>query len=119
MAVSKEASVFVGASALGALAAGYSPAMYSLSLELYARRGGSPSEAGRLFGAMSVIQALGNQIVGPSLFGLLYIKTVATFPEAMFYAFAAAVLFALFFLFLVRIPSDPEATVVIDAVMWK
>jgi hypothetical protein len=59
IAVSKDAGMYVAGSALGALAAGYAPTMQSLSLELYTRRGGAPSEAGRLFGAMSVIQTIG------------------------------------------------------------
>ncbi len=59
VAVSKNAGMFVAANALGALAAGYSPTTHSLSLELYTRRGGLPSEAGRLFGAMSVMQTIG------------------------------------------------------------
>jgi hypothetical protein len=59
VAVSKDMRVFVAATALGALAAGYTPTIHSLSLELHTRRGGAQSEAGRLFGAMSVIQALG------------------------------------------------------------
>lgn len=59
IAFSKDASMFVAAGALGALATGYSPTTHSLSLELYTRRGGLSSEAGRLFGAMSVIQTVG------------------------------------------------------------
>lgn len=59
IAVSKDPRVFVAAGALGALAMGYSPTTHSLSLELYTRRGGAPSEAGKLFGAMSVIQTVG------------------------------------------------------------
>jgi hypothetical protein len=59
IAVSKDAGVFVTAAALGALAAGYMPIIHNLSLELHTRRSGAPSEAGRLFGAMSVLQALG------------------------------------------------------------
>lgn len=59
VAISKDAGTFVAASALGALAAGYSPTTHSLSLELYTRRGGAPSEAGKLFGALSVIQTIG------------------------------------------------------------
>jgi len=124
IAFSKDAGMFVAAGALGALATGYSPTINSLSLELYTRRGGSPSEAGRLFGAMSVIQTVGcappnvscevgcdvdcvlcrNQVVGPSLFGIIYIKTVSTFPETIFYVCVVIVLLSLFFLFLVRIP---------------
>ncbi|KAH8997654.1 major facilitator superfamily domain-containing protein, partial [Lactarius hatsudake] len=106
IAVSKNAGMFVAASMLATLSIGYAPVVQSLSLELYARRGGQTSEAGRLFGAMSVIQALGNQILGPSLFGIVYMKTVATFPEAMFYVFMAVVLLSLSFLFLVQIPPE-------------
>ena len=49
------------------------------------------------------------QIVGPLLFGVVYIKTVATFPETLFYVLVIMVLLSLFFLFLVKIPSDPGA----------
>ena len=59
LAVSKNAGLFFAASLLATLGVGYAPVMQSLSLELYVRRGGETSEAGRLFGAMSVIQALG------------------------------------------------------------
>jgi hypothetical protein len=59
IALSKDSPMFIAATALGALAAGYSPTIHSLSLGLHTRRGGAPSEAGQLFGAMSVIQALG------------------------------------------------------------
>lgn len=51
--------MFIAATAFGALGEGYPPTMHSLALELYTRRGGAPSEAGRLFGAMSVIQTIG------------------------------------------------------------
>ena len=47
-----------------------------------------------------------NQVVGPTLFGIVYIKTVATFPEAIFYVIIALVLLSLFFLFLIQIPPD-------------
>ncbi|KAI9453161.1 MFS general substrate transporter [Lactarius psammicola] len=114
LAVSKNAGMFVAASMLATFAIGYAPVVQSLSLELYVRRGGETSEAGRLFGAMSVIQALGNQIIGPSLFGIVYMKTVATFPEAMFYVFMAVVLLSLSFLFLVKIPPESKRTTTND-----
>lgn len=41
---------------LGAFGIGFSPAMQTLALAMYARRGGT--ETGRLFGALSVVQAL-------------------------------------------------------------
>jgi len=109
IAVSKDVGMFVTIGALGALAAGYYPTVNSLSLELYTRRGGVPSQAGQLFAAMSVIQTIGNQVVGPTLFGIIYIKTVATFPEAIFYVLSAVVLLSLLFLFLVQIPPDRGA----------
>ena len=58
-AVSKNAVVFVAAGLLATFSAGYGPVVQSLSLELYALRGEQVSEAGRLFGAMNVIQTLG------------------------------------------------------------
>jgi hypothetical protein len=141
IALSKDAGMFVAAGALGALATGYLPTTHSLSLELYTRRGGLPSEAGRLFGALSVIQTVGcappiisckvasdvdcalyrNQVVGPSLFGIIYIKTISTLPETIFYVCVAIVLLSLFFLFLVRIPpyrgvigTEVEGSAVVD-----
>jgi hypothetical protein len=62
-----------------------------------------------------------NQVVGPSLFGIIYIKTVSTFPETIFYVCVAIVLLSLFFLSLVRIPpyrevmdADVEGPAVVD-----
>jgi hypothetical protein len=49
-----------------------------------------------------------NQVFGPILFGILFIKTVATFPEAIFLVVAVVALLSLFFLFLVRIPPDRD-----------
>jgi hypothetical protein len=131
IALSRDARMFVTIGALGALAMGYSPMVHSLSLELYTRRGGVASEAGRLFGAMSVIETIGcasptefyqglcdviltgfrrrNQVFGPILFGIVYIKTVATYPEAIFLVIMVVALLSLFFLFLVRIPPDRAA----------
>ena len=48
------------------------------------------------------------QILGPLLFGVVYMKTVASFPEAMFYVFMTVVLLSLSFLFLVQIPQGSE-----------
>ncbi len=48
--------VFTLSSMLGSMGTGFSPAVQSVALELYTQRGGT--ESGRLFGALSVIQAL-------------------------------------------------------------
>ncbi|KAH9170171.1 major facilitator superfamily domain-containing protein [Lactarius sanguifluus] len=111
IALSKNAGMFVAASMLATLSIGYAPVMQSLSLELYARRGGEAWEVGAVVrcdecdsGPRGYVCR--NQIIGPSLFGVVYMKTVATFPEAMFYVFMAVVLLSLFFLFLVQIPPE-------------
>ena len=59
IAISKNAVVFVAGGLLATFSASYGPVVQSLSLELYALRGEQVSEAGRLFGAMNVIQTLG------------------------------------------------------------
>jgi len=50
-----------------------------------------------------------NQVLGPILFGIVYIKTVATYPEAIFLIVVVVALLSFFFLFLVRIPPDRVA----------
>ena len=49
-------SVFLAFTLFGSFGSGYSPAVQSVALELYSRRGGT--ESGKLFGALSVVQAL-------------------------------------------------------------
>jgi hypothetical protein len=56
LAIAQNAWQFTVFGALGCLGMGFNPAMQSVTLALYARRGGT--ESGRLFGALSVIQAL-------------------------------------------------------------
>ncbi len=48
--------MFAACTALGALGMGFSPAVQSIALTLYNRRGGK--DTGKLFGAMSVVNAL-------------------------------------------------------------
>lgn len=50
------AALFVATGACGSFAAGFNPTVQSLALEFYRKRGGT--EAGKLYGAMSVISAL-------------------------------------------------------------
>lgn len=97
--------VFTLSSMLGSMGTGFSPAVQSVALELYTQRGGT--ESGRLFGALSVIQALSSQIIGPSLYAFVYIKTVATFPRTMFFVGVASVCVSLACLALIRL-ADPE-----------
>jgi MFS family permease len=99
--------VFASGAILQSLGAGYSPAVQALALDIYSRRGGK-GEAGKLFGAISVVQALGSQILGPALFGFVYYKTVATFPSAIFVLTVALMMISLFLLALVHPPTSED-----------
>jgi len=78
--------------------------MQSAALALYTQRGGT--ESGKLFGAMSVMQSLCSQIIGPALFGVTFLKSVRTFPTAIFFLAAAAVMLSFIVLLFVRLPSE-------------
>lgn len=105
--------VFASGAILQSLGAGYSPAVQAFALDVYSRRGGK-GEAGKLFGAISVVQALGSQIIGPALFGFVYYKTVATFPGAIFVLTVVLMMISLVLLALVHPPtSEDDAEVVI------
>jgi len=95
---------------MSALASGFSPAVQSVALDMYARRGGT--ETGKLFGALSVVQALCGEILGPAVFGLTYMKTVETFPRTFFFLVVAAVTMSFICLSLLRLGD--ESSVVKD-----
>ncbi|KAG6879545.1 hypothetical protein C0992_001550 [Termitomyces sp. T32_za158] len=87
--------IFVLASGLSSWGSGAPPAFQSLGLCIVQTRaleatviGGikSPREegVGQLLGALAVLQALGQMIMGPMLFGMMYSGTVAIFPKAVF-----------------------------------
>lgn len=56
MVVYPSRKIFVIFGLFGAMGIGFSPAMQTLAMAMYSRRGGT--ETGRLFGALSVVQAL-------------------------------------------------------------
>jgi MFS family permease len=74
----------------------------------------APPETGRLFGALSVLQALASQIVGPSLFGVVFVSTIASAPRAIFWTSGACVLGSLMALGMVRLKREERATDVVD-----
>ncbi|KAJ7581089.1 major facilitator superfamily domain-containing protein [Mycena floridula] len=96
-------AVFFTLGIVTSLGAGLPPAVQALALELYMRKGGI--ESGRLFGAMSVVQSLSSQIIAPSVYGLVFMNTVATFPKAFMLVSLGSLMLALFLLCLVRIPK--------------
>ncbi|KAJ3539408.1 hypothetical protein NMY22_g4751 [Coprinellus aureogranulatus] len=99
-------TTFVAFGLFGALGIGFSPAMQTLALAMYARRGGT--ETGRLFGALSVVQALSGQILGPAVYGFVYIRTVVVFPRAIFLVGLVSVAVSFILMSFVRLPKDSE-----------
>lgn len=117
---------FLTLSIFGSLGSGFSPATQSVMLSLYSRRGGT--EFGRLFGALSVIQALSyvlhmhrvrhwvliiaskssSQVIGPTLYGFVFIKTVTFFPSAIFYLTTFSVTVSFILLASVRLPKESD-----------
>lgn len=112
--------MFVGATSLSCIGAGVMPAMQSLALctlqgralaakEAAVRTGEAQEhdndvelEPGKLFGALAVLQAIGQTILGPMIFGLIYSSTVASFPKAIFATAGGLVLLSITFTLLVR-----------------
>lgn len=66
----------------------------------------SSSEAGRLFGAISVIHALGSTLISPLLFGTLFAYTVGTYAPAVFALAAGFLVLQQVFLACVRLPGE-------------
>ncbi|KAF9223663.1 hypothetical protein BS17DRAFT_781014 [Gyrodon lividus] len=115
--------MFVGATSLACAGAGMMPVVQSLALcilqgrrlaekEEAARLRGSTEgatgqedaqpESGKLFSAFAVLQAAGQTILGPMVFGVIYSSTVASSPKTIFATAAALVLLSLTLTLFVR-----------------
>jgi len=87
--------LFVLATALTSMGSGTIPAIYS-TVSGYARYRNiqaqvpetAHEDVGVLFGALATLQAMGQTILGPILFGVLYSHTVEVFPKSIFVASA-------------------------------
>ncbi|KAF9532509.1 major facilitator superfamily domain-containing protein [Crepidotus variabilis] len=123
-------AAFVLASALNGFGAGSVPAIHSLALCLMQLRvlGREAAKAakghvfgvedeeldfdedtrlpgtGELFGALAVLQAVGQMILGPMLFGLIYSDTVADFPKTVFVVASAICFLSLLLIFSLHNP---------------
>ena len=126
MGLAKSPLLFALSGTFNSLGAGFSPAAQSVALALYAKRGGV--EIGRLFGAISLIQVIrcdnivfvyirdiyslrvlfSSQILAPSIYGFVYVKTVAIYPPMVFFVFAAAISTSFCILSFIRIPKGDE-----------
>ncbi|KAJ7499472.1 major facilitator superfamily domain-containing protein [Mycena latifolia] len=110
-------ALFVVSSWIASWGAGLVPAVQSLALCIVQARAlleaefGEEEEpavveagTGRVFGALAVLQATGQMILGPMLFGLIYSETVATYPKAVFATAIGLLFMALTATLLVRSP---------------
>lgn len=103
--INPPAWAFVLGTILSSCASGFHPTMQSLAMELYRARVGPSAETGKLFGALSVLQSLGSAIVGPALYGFVYIRTVGSYPAAFFVCTFVFVVGSLIILTFVRLPE--------------
>lgn len=113
-----------------ALGGGFVPAVKSLALALSQESSRNPSpseqqaygsveageptqpaasETGRLFGAFSVLQALTSQIIGPALFGAVYVNTIGNAPRAIFWVSVGCTAVSLTALGMVRLKKEGAA----------
>lgn len=80
LALNVSALMFVLITVFMTLGAGSPPALNSLALNLIP----SKRESGRLFGALSVLHALGSTLLSPLLFGGVFSATVGTYAPTVF-----------------------------------
>ncbi|KAH7099879.1 MFS general substrate transporter [Auriculariales sp. MPI-PUGE-AT-0066] len=96
---------FLAATSLASLGGGFNPAVNSLALLL-----GGTMETGKLFGAMSVLQTISSQVVGPAVFAYTIIRTATWFPSAIFALCAISLSCSFVFTLLVHLPDIPVAS---------
>ncbi|KAG6909060.1 hypothetical protein DXG01_002213 [Tephrocybe rancida] len=111
VSASESQALFVLATGSGSLGSGAPPALESLALCIVQTRAldegsDAPKDGGvgQLFSALAVLQTLGQMLIGPMLFGLVYSETVAVFPKAVFVTAGGLLLCALLLALLVRGP---------------
>ncbi|PFH46315.1 hypothetical protein AMATHDRAFT_70138 [Amanita thiersii Skay4041] len=102
--LSSTALPYIFFSVTEAMSVSFIPTAQALALAIYTRSGGT--ESGRLFGALSVVRGICTDIIGPSIYGSVYVHTVAWFPRGIFFTFAMSILVSLVFLSMVRLPKD-------------
>lgn len=126
-------AAFVGTTAFLSLGGGYPPAIQSLALTLTQSPTSTnapgvdssandippdassvdtsaPDDTGQLLGAMSVVQALCSQILGPALFGMTFVATVDSLPRAIFWLSVILNIGSLLFLTVVRLSRSNKTT---------
>ena len=72
------------------------------------RASAASSSVGKIYGAMSVIQALCSQILGPQIYGWTFVATIQTRPEAIFWLSTGMIGVAFVGMMLIRL-MGPQA----------
>ncbi|CCM04726.1 uncharacterized protein FIBRA_06914 [Fibroporia radiculosa] len=111
MASAPNGYLFTAYSVISSLGIGFSPAINSVASALYTQNGGK--ELGKLFGALGVVQTISSQVLGPFLYGVTYMKTVATVPTAIFIVSVVALTIAFLLLVPIRL-QEPRISHVDD-----
>lgn len=104
MSQGSRASSVAGSSLFGPRDRALSTSTHATGTTLTAPANPPPVDSGTLFGAFAVLQALGQMILGPMLFGLVYSTTVARYPKAVFILSSALLLGSFGALLAVRNP---------------
>jgi MFS family permease len=100
------APVFIFFTALVTLGSCTGSAQSSLALNLV-----DPArEAGRLFGAMSVLTAMSSTFLGPLVFSLVYANTVAVYAPAIFIVAVGMLIISQVCISLVRLPKLEDSS---------
>ncbi len=95
------APVFVLLTAVVTLGSCTGAAQSSLALNLV----DSAREAGRLFGALSVLTAMSSTFLGPLVFSLVYASTVSVYAPAIFIVAVGMLVISQVWLAFVRLPD--------------
>lgn len=97
---------------IGSFGGGLSPSIQALSVELSRSKdsalhnGGQTTENyGHLFGAIAVVNAFSSQMLGPTVFGTIFVQTIHRFPKAIFVAGGVVIVVGLLCLSLIHIPK--------------
>lgn len=77
------------------------PALQSLALAL-----ASPRDAGKVLASLAVLSTLACQLVGPPIFGSVYIGSMDWWPEAVFSCACAWIVLSLVSTFFVKLVDD-------------
>jgi MFS family permease len=107
--LSTNTQMWIAATLLSSFGGGFTPSVQALAVELSSRNshaksiGSSAENFGQLFGALGVLQALASQVIGPTLFGTIFVASVESYPKAIFVTSGGIVALGLLVLSLIRV----------------